>query len=180
MPSVTDQDVRCSQDAKTREDASHPSDLTSKDKLDGLKFLADFQVARVASRHAIEWRLAFGAWAGLIAAMVSVNSRPPEIMIAYTLIVFIAVYLFLVLRLLTQNMYEAKRAYYYRDKAENLIFNEEINPSPRPPAWSQAEATIRRKMLWATLRSHSFHIQILITASLCGLVWAFIGRLDTP
>ena len=80
--------------------------ISRKDQIDTLQKLCDFHLSRVASRHAIEWRITFGAWAALIAVALRVDRLPVNLLAAF-LPIFWLVFIVMIHRLASKNMAES-------------------------------------------------------------------------
>jgi hypothetical protein len=102
--------------------------------------IADFHLQRVQSRNTTEWRLAFSAWALIVAAIATVNRRPSDHMLALLIGFYCITLIAILTAIYRQNAYQATRAYYYLEKAESVL-NGVSFEKPSPKSWHDLSLT---------------------------------------
>jgi hypothetical protein len=95
--------------------------MTPKERFDALMGIADFHLQRVQSRNTTEWRLAFSAWALIVAAIATVKQRPSDLVLGMLVGSYCITLIIILTAIYRQNAYQATRAYYYLEKAESVL-----------------------------------------------------------
>lgn len=152
--------------------------MTPKERFDALMGIADFHLQRVHSRNTTEWRLAFSAWALMVAAIATVNKRPGDAILMLLIGSYCLGLITILAAIYRQNAYQATRAYYYLEKAESVL-NEVAFDRPAPKSWHHLSLKEKYE-LSPIFTGNVVLMQSCITLCLGMACYVLLGQVNGP
>ena len=141
--------------------------MSAKDKFDGCLQIANFAVGRVDVRRQFEWKLSFGVWALLGAALIYVRADAFPALIGVAILGLYAVHLH---AHLSRNYYDINLAWDAVREANSLL---ELGLNMRVPAFverPEEQSSFRR--YFSFLTNWATGLQFWFTAGLIMLFYA--------